>query len=146
MAKKKDKQQVINNIKELNLEVDYDKLAEAIVKANKKELPQQNNMQHRGTILGLFNILVYTAPIILILKALVGLRINCLQVGYPEIIVNIIMCIVLTASGIVVSLLLYSAMKETLCDTEEQIVSHFNTNISVAALIVALIALLKEVG
>ena len=30
MSKKKDKPQVINNIKELNLEIDYDKLAEAI--------------------------------------------------------------------------------------------------------------------
>ena len=37
MAKKKEKPQVINNIQELNLEIDYDKLAEAIVKANKKE-------------------------------------------------------------------------------------------------------------
>ena len=36
MAKKKDKPQVINNIQELNLEIDYDKLAEAIVRANKK--------------------------------------------------------------------------------------------------------------
>ena len=34
MAKKKDKPQVINNIQELNLEIDYDKLAEAIVRAN----------------------------------------------------------------------------------------------------------------
>ena len=36
MAKKKDKPQVINNIGELNLEIDYDKLAEAIVKAQEK--------------------------------------------------------------------------------------------------------------
>ena len=36
MAKKKDKPQVINNIQELNLEIDYDKLAEAIVKTNNK--------------------------------------------------------------------------------------------------------------
>ena len=36
MAKKKEKPQVINNIKELNLEIDYDKLADAIVKAQKK--------------------------------------------------------------------------------------------------------------
>ena len=33
MAKKKDKPQVINNIQELNLEIDYDKLANAIVRA-----------------------------------------------------------------------------------------------------------------
>ena len=56
------------------------------------------------------------------------------------------MCIVLTVSGIFISFLLGSAMKETLSDTEEQVVSHFNTNISVAALIVALVALFKEVG
>lgn len=34
MAKNKDNPQIINNIQELNLEIDYDKLAEAIVKAN----------------------------------------------------------------------------------------------------------------
>lgn len=35
--KKKDKPQIINNIKELNLEIDYDKLAQAIVKAKQIE-------------------------------------------------------------------------------------------------------------
>ena len=40
MAKKKDKPQVINNIGELNLEIDYDKLAEAIVKA--KQIEEDN--------------------------------------------------------------------------------------------------------
>ena len=42
MAKKKDKPQVINNIQELNLEIDYDKLAEAIVKAQQKDTPKSN--------------------------------------------------------------------------------------------------------
>lgn len=42
MAKKKEKSQVINNIQELNLEIDYDKLAEAIVKAQEKQAPTQN--------------------------------------------------------------------------------------------------------
>ena len=44
MAKKKEKSQVINNIENLNLEIDYDKLAEAIVKAQKKseEKPVSN--------------------------------------------------------------------------------------------------------
>ena len=40
MAKKKDKPQVVNNIQELNLEIDYDKLAEAIVKA--KQIEEEN--------------------------------------------------------------------------------------------------------
>lgn len=38
--KKKDKPQTINNIKELNLEIDYDKLAQAIVKA--KQIEEEN--------------------------------------------------------------------------------------------------------
>lgn len=40
MTKKKDKQQVINNIKELDLEIDYEKLAQAIVKA--KQIEEKN--------------------------------------------------------------------------------------------------------
>lgn len=41
----KGKKTIVNNIKELNLEIDYDKLAEAIVKAQKKseEKPVSNN-------------------------------------------------------------------------------------------------------
>ena len=42
MAKKKDKPQVINNIQELNLEIDYDKLAETIVKVQNKS--RESNM------------------------------------------------------------------------------------------------------
>ena len=45
MAKKKDKPQVINNIKELNLEIDYDKLAEAIVKA--KQIEEENESKKK---------------------------------------------------------------------------------------------------
>ena len=42
MAKRKDKPQVINNIQELNLEIDYNKLAEAIVKAQEKSENEVN--------------------------------------------------------------------------------------------------------
>ena len=42
MAKKKDKPQVINNIQELNLEIDYDKLADAMVKAQERAIEKKN--------------------------------------------------------------------------------------------------------
>ena len=42
MAKKKDKPQVVNNIQELNLEIDYDKLAESIVKAQERSENEAN--------------------------------------------------------------------------------------------------------
>ena len=41
MAKKKNNQTVVNNIESVNLDIDYDKLAEAIVKAKKIEKEQQ---------------------------------------------------------------------------------------------------------
>lgn len=43
MTNKKESPQVVNNIQELNLEIDYDKLAEAIIKAERKqeELPPE---------------------------------------------------------------------------------------------------------
>ena len=43
--KKKDKPQTINNIKELNLEIDYDKLAQAIVKA--KLIEEENAVKKK---------------------------------------------------------------------------------------------------
>ena len=46
MAKNKEKPQVINNIKELNLEIDYDKLAEAIVKA--KQIEEKNEANRKA--------------------------------------------------------------------------------------------------
>lgn len=41
MAKKKNNQTVVNNIESVNVDIDYDKLAEAIVKAQKIEKEQQ---------------------------------------------------------------------------------------------------------
>ena len=51
MAKKKDKPQVINNIQELNLEIDYDKLAETIVRANflqQEEIKKQEEEKRKS--------------------------------------------------------------------------------------------------
>ena len=48
MAKKKNSPQVINNIRELNLEIDYDKLAEAIVKAQEKSVAPNDKKEKIG--------------------------------------------------------------------------------------------------
>ena len=61
MAKKKDKPQVVNNIQELNLEIDYDKLAEAMVKAQEKD---------RNYIISVFSGIVSFAALIVALVAL----------------------------------------------------------------------------
>ena len=58
MAKKKDKPQVINNIQELNLEIDYDKLAEAMVKAQEKS---ENEANRKKFTSGTFAIIISLA-------------------------------------------------------------------------------------
>ena len=45
MAKKKGNAQVINNIGEVHLDIDYDKLAEAIVKAQERAKVEQNHQE-----------------------------------------------------------------------------------------------------
>lgn len=142
MAKKKDKPQVINNIQELNLEIDYDKLAEAIVKANKKEKSKNDKITHRGLIVTFGNGAIYIGLIFFVLHRTVRICIESFQNGT----VNLFGCIVFFLTSIPVLIFLFVAFRETLCDTEEEAVSHFQNNISVAALIVALIALFKGVG
>lgn len=48
MAKKKEKPQVINNIQELNLEIDYAKLAEAIIKAQQKSKSSNHTIMQKN--------------------------------------------------------------------------------------------------
>lgn len=48
MATKKEKKQTINNIQELNLEIDYDKLADAIAKAQEKSKSESKPIKKIG--------------------------------------------------------------------------------------------------
>lgn len=139
MAKKKDKSQVINNIQELNLEIDYDKLAEAIVKANKKEVSNRDKITHRGLIVSMCNMAIYVGLIFWVFHKTIRLCIESFQNGTA----NLFGCIVFFLTSIPVLIFLWLAFRETLCDTEEEALSHFHTNIAVAALIVALVALLR---
>lgn len=141
MAKKKDKPQIINNIQELNLEIDYDKLAEAIVKANKKEKTKEDKITHRGLVVTFGNGAIYIGLMFWVFNRIVRICIDSFQNGT----VNLFGCIVVFLTSIPVLIFLFLTFRETLCDTEEEALSHFNTNISVVALIVALIALLKGV-
>lgn len=50
MAKKKNNQTVVNNIESVNLDIDYNKLAEAIVKARKIEKEQQLEQKEKAFI------------------------------------------------------------------------------------------------
>ena len=141
MAKKKDKPQVINNIQELNLEIDYDKLAEAIVKASKKT-SYKRNTKIRGFLMGMCNGILYLALCYLVVNTIVQMWEEYAKNGAH----NIFICILMSVVGIAVAILLFLAQQETTDDSDEEVFSHFNTTVAFAALIVALIALFKGVG
>ena len=158
MAKKKDKPQVINNIQELNLEIDYDKLAESIVKANTK-LDAEANQSKKFTS-GMFSMFVF---VILRLIACLGWIIAfCLLLGSVNIlaamswegffsvaenIFQIVYTVAIVTLLILYPLMLWKSAKEIETEKDRNyIISVFSGIVSFAALIVALVALFKGVG
>ena len=158
MAKKKDKPQVINNIQELNLEIDYDKLAEAIVKAQEKSENEANKSKKFTS--GMFSMLVF---VILRLIACLGWIIAfCLLLrsvnlitamsweGFSvvaENIFQIVYTVAIVALLVLYPLMLWKSAKEIETEKDRNyIISVFSGIVSFAALIVALVALFKGVG
>lgn len=142
MAKKKEKTQVINNIDQLNLEIDYDKLAEAIVKANKTAKKEKGKGKIRTSAMRFFNGMTFA-----MVYVLAGLSIYATwSEAYSKNNASLIDCIVLTVAFLVVGTYAVLCQQETFDDNESDTVEFFNTNISLIALIVALIALFKGVG
>ena len=158
MAKKKDKPQVINNIQELNLEIDYDKLAESIVKANTK-LDAEANQSKKFTS-GMFSMSVF---VILRVIALLGWIIafalllgsinTVIEMSWNDFstisgnIFQIIYSITITVLLVLYPLMLWKSAKEIETEKDRNyIISVFSGIVSFAALIVALVALFKGVG
>lgn len=143
MAKKKDKPQVINNIQELNLEIDYDKLAEAMIKAQEKAQPTKKRPS-RFRAIGMISVNT-TIPIMCALFSIV----ICITM-WGEFAINgeypLFECIMAT---IVFALILitqvFSAI-EAWRDDDENAIKHFNINVSLVALIIAFVALFQGVG
>ena len=155
MGKKKEKQQIINNIQNLNLEIDYDKLAESIVKAQEKVEDTTRN-QKRYT-LGTF-----ATPLIIVFYVLSGLGwlfVAAIPLGIynvwnifswsnlAECISSITILLAMLGIAVIVALyssLLWKSAKEVEAETDRNyIISMFSGVVSFAALIVALVALIK---
>ena len=158
MAKKKEKPQVINNIQELNLEIDYDKLAESIAKANSKLDAEAN--QSKTFTSGMFSMSVF---VILRVIALLGWIIafalllgsinTFIEMSWNDFstisrnIFQIIYSITITVLLVLYPLMLWKSAKEIETEKDRNyIISVFSGIVSFAALIVALVALFKEVG
>ena len=158
MGKKKDKKQTVNNIQELNLEIDYDKLAEAIVKANNRA-EEETNKNNKFTS-GAFSI---TTAFVLRAVAFLGALLSLMS---PFVILSVAKTFVWNEIGAIIgnilgilffvawvavlalySWLLWKSAKEIETEKDKNyIISVFSGIVSFAALIVALVALFKEVG
>lgn len=178
---KKDKQSVVNNIKELNLEIDYDKLADAIVKAQKKasesEETERNVKEKHNIFITIWRILrgersndgrMMSAPFeifisslyrtIAILGFIIIVIFDILAVialtkmswqGYAIIsnIISIILTITISFVSFLCMVLFWGAANEVEHEKDKNyIVGVFSGIVSVASLIVAIIALYKGVG
>lgn len=178
---KKDKQSVVNNIKELNLEIDYDKLAEAIVKAQKKatesEETEKSTKEKRNLFVNIGRILrgerskdgrMLSAPFEIFISSLyrtiaimgcimivifnISAVIVLINASWQDLaiisnIISIILTISISFLGFLVMVLFWGAANEIEHEKDKNyIIGVFSGIVSVAALIVAIIALYKSVG
>ena len=159
MAKKKDKPQIINNIQELNLEIDYDKLAEAIGKAECEAEKQKNEQKSFVSNSFAFWIALFfrivpvlgIAVCILGFVALIQYAMNsAVWISASHIIANILLIGIIGLLIFVLGvycLIMWKAAKEIEQEKDRNfIVAVFSGVVSFAALVVALVALFKGVG
>ena len=158
MAKKKDKPQVINNIGEMNLEIDYDKLAEAIVKAQEKSENIANRKKKFTSgafatlitfafyALSIFGWIISVAIPVSIYNMWSAFKWDSIANGVGSVAIIIFM-LGLMAVLVLYSILLWKSAKEIETEKDRNyIISVFSGIVSFVALIVALVALFKGVG
>lgn len=159
MAKKKDKPQVINNIQELNLEIDYDKLAEAIVKAQSKTEKQRKEKKSSISdsfifwislffrVISIFGIAICIIGFIAIIQYAINTAIwNTANNIVANIFTFGIIGLFIITFG-AYCIIMWRAAKEIETEKDRNyVVSVFSGIVSFVALIVALVALFKGVG
>ena len=172
MAKKKDKPQVINNIQELNLEIDYDKLAEAIVKAQEKSKEEnkpkgeigcwkaigeiilnKEDKNGKQTAFVLAEIMAYIFNFAAIVGVIfsVGILVSIFMLEWNislwSIVVQAIMIAILLLMSFSTALIFRGIANEIKAENDRNyITTLFFGFTSLASLIVALVALFKGVG
>lgn len=155
MAKKQPKT-VINNIDSVNIEIDYDKLAEAIVKAN-EEVENKKQKSSKvltssmamllsllfailGVVIGFFTVAVIYSYILLFPT------INQITLGRGKIVsLHILICLLILAMSVTVIIMMVSAVEIYREKDRNFIMGAFSGVVGFAALVVALITLLDGV-
>lgn len=141
MAKKKNKPQVINNIQELNLEIDYDKLAESMLKVHNAHASQKRKKSLRERAISFMNGMMYS-----LVYVVAVLSIDEIWKDYGMVQSSLISSILGTIALIFIGIYAFLCQQESLGDDGETAMNHFNSNISLIALLIAMIAFFKGVG
>ena len=157
-AKNKDKTQIINNIGKLNLEIDYDKLAEAIMKAQYEAEQQAKQKSYVSNsfafwislffrLVPVFGIAVCGIGVFSIIDYAVNIAVwNTINNIIANVFLLWVMGVLLVSLG-AYCIIMWKAAKEIEQEKDKNfIVSVFSGIVSFAALIVALAALFKGVG
>lgn len=130
-----------NHIENLNLEIDYDKLAKAIVHEKKEaEKAKRKHMRIRTFLMGMCNGLVYMGLAYFVISSIVRMWFDYAQQNEP----SLTFCIVVTTFGAALTILLFISQQETCYDSDDEVLNHFNSNIGLVALIISLVALLMR--
>lgn len=137
----------INRIDQLNLEIDYDKLAEAIVKAQKnadivEEKQRRGKTRFRKALFGNINGTVYHGMALLMCALVGGIWVNYANGTTTSLLSSVVFSVLF----IIIAFVMFMCGQETFNDNYETTVTLFNTNLSTVALIVAVIALVKELA
>lgn len=153
MAKKKNNTTVVNNIDSVNLEIDYDKLAEAIVKAQQKANDSFSVSRETMKFILTPTLWILAFVCVVIAIAFVGVLISSINDLTKDLsnwlgsAVTILISFFITLFSAALAVFLGATAKEIDKETDRQYVaSMFSNIVAIVALIVALIALVKGVG
>lgn len=143
MSKKKyNKGSIINNIDTIHMDIDYKKLAEALITAKKEVAKEEFKSKKFRTVgMQLVNIIFYmTLLVVSVFIILCIWKMYCIIHS-----INLITAIVFTIISI--ALVIYAVLchVESFKDSANAIMAHFNTNMSFIALLISFIALLRGV-
>lgn len=127
-------------------QIDYDAITQAIVKAHQQveysdKLKEKERNKHRIELIKFINGVVYIMVTVIAVSFIISLWKNFVYTHFSDLLFRIIASIFSVISGIFGFL----SQQESLDDGAENAILHFNSNMSLLALIVAIIALLMQI-
>lgn len=142
MAKKK-QNTVVNNIDSVNVEIDYKKLAKEIVAAQEEaEMQKKHHTRFRAGLMAVANAMIPIMIAIFALFACIGAWTELATAPKHSLISYILYTMMFTAIVVISVCCSVEAWK----DDDENAMQHFNSNIGLVALVIAFIALMRDVG